>query len=133
MKPYSFSELEIGYFCDVLLKRVAQRPSEAEKVIAETISSLLVEEQGKPGVGAKLKRPKRKFDATKPPPFLTEAASDMYAALQRQEDVDDHIAACDNCCDGAHPELCSEGFPIADEARLMRWTAINKAEGKPNA
>ena len=41
-------------------------------------------------------------------------------ALKLEELVDDHIAACEDCGDGAFPELCELGFPIADNARIAR-------------
>lgn len=62
--------------------------------------------------------------------FLIAAAQELLAACKAQERVDNHIAECEDCSDGAFPELCPEGFPLADEARLLRRAAIAKAEGK---
>ena len=51
---------------------------------------------------------------------LFAAAPKMLAALQAQEAVDDHVAQCPDCTDETFPELCEAGFPLADEARLLR-------------
>lgn len=55
-----------------------------------------------------------------PSSALTAQPEKMWEALNAQEDVDDHVANCDDCCDGMFPELCEAGFPLADKARLLR-------------
>jgi len=54
----------------------------------------------------------------------------MLEALELAEEVDKHIANCPDCSEGAFPELCEKGFPIADKARLARWGAFAKARGE---
>jgi hypothetical protein len=61
---------------------------------------------------------------------LFAAAPEMLAALEAQSLVDEHILDCEDCCDGAMPELCPEGFPLADDARTLRQQAIAKARGE---
>lgn len=59
---------------------------------------------------------------------LIAAAPELLEALKLQEAVDEHVANCEDCCEGVFPELCKAGFPIADKARLARRAAISKAE-----
>lgn len=57
---------------------------------------------------------------------LISLAPEMLEALEAQEAVDEHCANCEDCSDGAFPELCEEGFPIADHARLLRRAVLAK-------
>jgi hypothetical protein len=55
---------------------------------------------------------------------------DMLAALEAYEKVDEHVANCEDCCDGAHPEMCEECFPLADDARLLMRAVLAKVRGE---
>jgi hypothetical protein len=61
---------------------------------------------------------------------LISAGPDMVEALEAQEAVDQHICNCEDCCDGAFPELCEEGVPFADHARVLRMAALAKVRGE---
>lgn len=55
---------------------------------------------------------------------LFAVAPKMLAALQAQEAVDDHVVQCPDCTDDTFPELCEAGFPLADDARLLRRAVL---------
>jgi len=49
---------------------------------------------------------------------------EMFTALVAYESLDEHVANCEDCCEGIHPELCEAGFPFADDARLKMRAAL---------
>ena len=61
---------------------------------------------------------------------LLAAAPDLYeaaAALERAEDAHDNCPECDG---QGVPELCPVCFPIFDDARVKRRSALAKARGE---
>jgi hypothetical protein len=56
---------------------------------------------------------------------LIAAAPELLDCVLAMEEVDDHCVDCETCED-MMPELCEEGFPLADKARLMRRAVLEK-------
>ena len=60
---------------------------------------------------------------------LIAAAPDLLEACKMLEEAEDHYHnECDECQGEGEPELCSTCFPLFDNARLARRSAIEKAE-----
>jgi len=55
---------------------------------------------------------------------LVERNKVLEAALRKAEDADDFNNNCEECDPADAPETCEHCFPLADEARLMRWAAL---------
>lgn len=58
---------------------------------------------------------------------MREAATEiekLKAALEKAEEADEFHAKCPECEGEGAPEECGKCFPLADDARLMRWAAL---------
>jgi hypothetical protein len=66
-----------------------------------------------------------------PVDYTPDRQGQLLEALEAQEAVDDHCAECESCGEGYAPELCAEGFPLADKARLLRRAALGLPDVKP--
>lgn len=53
-----------------------------------------------------------------------ETISTLKAALMKAEEADQFHIKCKECEGEGAPEECAECFPLADDARLMRWAAL---------
>ena len=52
----------------------------------------------------------------------------LTAALQKAEEADQFHINCEECNGEETPEACARCFPLADDARLMRWAALGLYE-----
>ena len=48
----------------------------------------------------------------------------LLAALEKAEEADQFHMNCGECGGEGEPEACGDCFPLADDARLMRWAAL---------